>query len=322
MEFIYGHSTFITIAIIIFCTLYISYIVRVIRAQRVLGGSWANLLFKLIVRGLVLALLMVALMGPSFGPATKELKAEGKDIFFLVDLSKSMDAFDIPPTRLEKMKFELKNMVNAFATDRSGLIIFGSEAFMQCPLTYDNGAMNLFIESLNTDLVPGGGTDFGPPILMAVEKLSTDIESGESSKSKIIVLISDGEDFGEGTEAAIDFLKKSGISLFTLGIGTLQGSKIREGSGFRKDREGREIISRLDPEQLKKMAANTNGKYFEINATTNDINRLINTIKQLEGISRDVKQVDTTANKYFYFLMAALGLIALDLMTSVKLVKI
>src|SRR5690606_27957335 len=145
---------------------------------------------KLALRTLIFALLLVAILGPSFGGARKEVKAVGKDIVICFDLSKSMDAFDVQPTRLEKIKNEMKKVVSAFNSDRIGLVIFGSEAFMQCPLTYDQNALNLFIETLNTELVPVGGTDFGPPLKMALEKLTDEREQLTDPKSKIIILIS------------------------------------------------------------------------------------------------------------------------------------
>ncbi|MEO1255528.1 MAG: VWA domain-containing protein, partial [Bacteroidota bacterium] len=137
-------------------------------------------------------------------------------MFVCIDLSQSMNATDVQPSRLSKVKFELKNIVEAFNSDRIGLIMFSSEAYMQCPLTYDNNALNLFIQTLNTDMVPNFGTDFGPPLEMATEKLTVDDTVITRSKSKIAILISDGEDFGENTSEVANDLESEGISLFTL----------------------------------------------------------------------------------------------------------
>src|SRR5688572_6722066 len=120
-----------------------------------------------------------------------------------VDLSKSMDAYDIQPTRLEKIKHEMKKLVDAFNSDRIGVIIFGSEAFVQCPLTYDQNALGIFIETMNTGLVPVAGTDFGPPLRLALKKLQDEAENAAQAKSKVIILISDGEDFGEETDDVV-----------------------------------------------------------------------------------------------------------------------
>ena len=266
--------------------------------------------------------MVVALLGPSFGENTREIKSVGKDLFICVDLSQSMNAFDIQPTRLERVKFELKNIVEAFSSDRIGLIMFSNDAFMQCPLTYDNNALNIFIQSLNTDLVPNTGTDFGPPLEMALEKLQ-DEESGPSKeKSKIIILISDGEDFGEETNQIAEEIESTGIKLFTLGVGTVKGSKILMKRGFKKDRNGKDVVSRINTTSLKKLASDTGGKYFEINENKNDVERLINSINQIEGELRDAKKVDVKANKYYYFLAIALFLMLIDLLIGIRVLKL
>jgi Ca-activated chloride channel family protein len=262
------------------------------------------------------------LLGPSFGQSQREVSSIGKDIYLLVDLSESMNATDIQPTRLEKVKFELKNIVDAFNSDRLGLIIFSSEAFVQSPLTYDQNALNLFIETLNTNLVPNSGTDFGPPLNMAYEKLMQEESTITQPKSKIIIMISDGEDFGEETGEIAEKIEEAGIKLFTLGVGTETGSRIRTASGFKKDRQGNEVITRLDDRQLKSLAVETDGKYFEINDRNNDVERLINTINQIEGELRDTRLMDVSANKYFYFLWLALFFMVFDFLFSIKTIRI
>src|SRR5688500_5613900 len=157
--------------IAVFAAFYVFYMIRVIRIAKRLKTSYGNIFIKFLFRTLYFALFIIALLGPSFGGSKKEVKSVGKDIMICVDLSKSMDAFDIQPTRLQKIKFEMKKIVAAFSSDRIGIIIFSSEAFMQCPLTYDQNALNLFIETMNSGLVPSSGTDFGPPLRMALNKL-------------------------------------------------------------------------------------------------------------------------------------------------------
>lgn len=311
-------SGFEILVIILFIILYAAYIFRMFRIGKVLKISYRSLTIKLIVRSAFFLLLVIALLGPSFGDTSREVKAIGKDIMICVDLSESMNAFDIQPTRLEKMKFELKNLVEAFNSDRKGLIIFSSEAFMQCPLTYDQGALNLFIETLGTNLVPNAGTDFGPPIEMALEKLSMEESSTIQQKSKIIILISDGEDFGENTLDNVSLLEEKGIKLFTLGVGTETGSKIRTNYGFKTDKDGREVFTKLNAGDLKKLAIKTGGKYFEINEKSNGIERLINAINGIEGELKDSKIIDVSANKYYYFVALALILLCADLLFGLK----
>ncbi len=298
------------------------YIVRVIRISRTLKTPFTAVFAKLFLRILFFTLVLIAFLGPSFGDAKREIKSVGKDIMICVDLSKSMDAFDIQPSRLEKIKFELKRVVSAFSSDRIGVIIFSSEAFMQCPLTYDQNALDLFIETMNTSLVPSSGTDFGPPLKMALQKLE-DQEGGRTNpKSKVIILISDGEDFGEETDQIDRDIDKQDIKLFTLGIGTERGSQIYAGRGYKTDPRGNVVISKLNAISLKKLANQTGGQYFEINDSGNDIERLISTIGKIEGETRDARLVDVSANLYFYFLLAAMALFVLDVLLSVRTVSI
>lgn len=315
-------SGFELLVLIIFAVLYAAYIYRMVRIGKILKISYRALIIKTVIRSIYFLLFIVALLGPSFGDTSREVKAIGKDIMICVDLSESMNAFDIQPTRLEKVKFELKNLVDAFNSDRIGLIIFSSEAFMQCPLTYDQGALNLFIETLGTNLVPNAGTDFGPPLEMAMEKLSSEESTVIEQKSKVIILISDGEDFGENTVNEAAKLEEVSIKLFTLGVGTETGSKIRTNYGFKTDRNGREVFSKLNAKDLKTLAIKTGGKYFEINQENNDIERLINAINGIEGELKDSRVVDVSANKYFYFVALALLLIVADLLIGLKTVHL
>jgi len=309
----------LAIAFVIF---YLVYILKVIKAARQLHTPAKGFIPKVFIRSIYFILLIVALLGPSFGAAKKEVKSIGKDIMIAIDLSQSMNAFDIPPTRLEKIKFELKRIVAAFSSDRIGLVIFSSEAFMQCPLTYDQAALNLFIETLNTSLVPGGGTDFGPPLRMALKKIEDTDGLITQQKSKVIVLISDGEDFGDETETIAKEIEKQGIKLFTLGVGTEAGSQIRSNRGFKTDKDGNVVITRLDSKSLRSLASKTGGEYFEINETKNEVSRLINTISNIEGQARDARLVDVSANRYHYFLLAALILMTMDVLVNVKTIRI
>ncbi|REE02106.1 Ca-activated chloride channel family protein [Marinoscillum furvescens DSM 4134] len=320
MNWAYSIDTFEIILLVLFALFYLLYVIRLARIKAKLNIPISKWLIKFSIRSLYVALIIAALLGPSFGETKREIKSVGKDIFVCVDLSESMNAFDVQPTRLEKVKFELKNIVEAFSSDRIGLIMFSNEAFMQCPLTYDNNALNLFIQALSTNLVPNSGTDFGPPLRMALKKLTSEESSVTQQKSKIIVLISDGEDFGEETET--EEIESSGIKLFTLGVGTERGSKIQTRRGFKKNNKGEEVVSRLNDRSLKKVASDTGGKYFEINASRNDVERLINSINDIEGELRDAKQLDSKDNKYFYFLILALVLMLCDAMIGVKVIRI
>lgn len=306
-----------------FAALYTLYLVRVVRIAKRLNTPFSNVFIKVFLRTAYFILFLIAVLGPSFGGSKKELKSTGKDIMICVDLSKSMDAFDIQPSRLEKIKFEMKKIIEAFNSDRIGIIIFSSEAFMQCPLTYDQNALNLFVETMNSGLVPSSGTDFGPPLRMALKKLEeNEGDPSARAKSKVIILISDGEDFGEETDEVAKEIENKDIKLFTLGVGTEKGGNIYAGNSLKTTRQGLIVVTKLNSKQLVSLANKTGGQYFEINETRNDVSRLINTISKIEGELRDTRFVDVTANKYFYFLTFAAILFLLDIMVNIPTLRI
>ncbi|HMQ00857.1 MAG TPA: VWA domain-containing protein, partial [Cyclobacteriaceae bacterium] len=170
--------------------------------------------------------------------------------------------------------------------------------------------------------VPGGGTDFGPPLKMALNKLEDESSLITQQKSKIIVLISDGEDFGDDTESIAREIEKKGLKLFTLGVGTESGSQIRTNRGYKTDKDGNVVLTKLDSRALRNLANKTGGEYFEINETKNEVSRLINTISNIEGQARDARLVDVSANRYHFFLLAALVLMVMDVIINVKTIRI
>ncbi len=322
MEYIKEFGFIEILLILTFIIFYLIYIVRLLRINSSISVSFKGVITKIIFRSTYFFLMIIALLGPSFGNSKKEIKVIGKDIMIAIDLSESMNANDIQPSRLEKIKFELKKIIDEFNSDRIGIIMFSNEAYIQCPLTYDKNALNLFIETLNTGLVPNSGTDFGPPLDLSLDKLLAD-KIQKNDKSKIIILISDGEDFGENTYEIVDKIKESSIKLFTVGIGTAQGTRITLRNGlFKKDKDGKEVITKLNSTSLKKIANETKGKYFEISNQRNQINGMIYEIKEIKGDLIDSKFMDITKNKYFYFLFVALMLMSMDFLFNFKIIKI
>lgn len=325
MEFLKNIGLFEWTLVILFLGFYSAYLLRIYLLGRELETDIRSIVVKFFLRLAYFLLFIVAFLGPTFGEIKKEIKAVGKDIYLVVDLSHSMGAIDIQPSRIEKVKFELKNLVDAFRGDRLGLIIFSGDAFMQCPLTYDTKALMLFIETLSTSLISNSGTDFYPPLAMLVDKFEKEEKNKTiSSKvtAKIAILFSDGEDFGEETASIASKVADKGIKLYTVGVGTEAGGKIPQGYKFKRDSQGNEVITKVNTEALQRLASLTGGKYFEISDKRNDMARLINHISQIEGEMRGTKKVDTKANKYFYFLTIAALLMCLDILFTVKVLKI
>jgi len=305
----------------LFGLLYLIYLFRYWSINKKLEVEKRRLFTKMVLRGSYFTLFLIAFSGPSIGVSTKEIQEEGKDIFIAVDLSQSMNATDIGPSRLQRVKFELKNLTKSFPSDRIGLIIFSSEAFLQCPLTFDQSVLQLYIDGLNTGLVPNLGTDLNAPLRIAMDRFKSD-ESQEIT-SKSVILISDGENFGDDLEGIGSEMNELGIKVFSLGIGTEAGSTIPRGNGVVIDPEtGKPARTILNKTPLQQIAAETDGQYFEISDEISEIGDLTGALERLEGGVTGSRVVEASANKYFYFLLVALALALLDMILPLKTIKL
>ena len=323
MSFIKGIGLLELTLISGFGLLYFFYLIRVLIIAKKLKTSVYKVVFKLLLRSGYFVLLLIALLGPYIARQNKEkeLKSVAKDIYIALDLSLSMNARDIPPSRLERVKFELNKVISAFSSDRIGLIIFSNNAFVQCPITYDKKSLALFLDVSSTNLIEQSGTDFAPPLEMALRKHMKNTESKESAK--IILLVSDGEDFSEETEDIAEEIKDEKIKLFTLGVGTSKGANIPDGKGVKRDRNNQPVVTTLKRKPLIELAKLTGGQYFEISDKRNDTKKLINTISKIKGEVKDVKKVtDPKTLRYHYFLIPALLLMLIDFLIVNRIIKL
>ncbi len=305
-----------------FILFYVLYLIRVTRKARQMRSYTSGLAAKMMLRTGYFSLIIIGLLGPTFGSLRKEVKAIGRDIYLVVDLSQSMGATDILPSRLERIKYELSHWIRAFSSDRIGLIVFGDDAFVQCPLTYDQNALQLFIETLNTNLVGRGSTNIGGALQMAIQRHMDKKNTSTRNQAKIIVLISDGEDFGDELRPIAESVEENGLKLFTVGIGTRAGGKIPLGNGFKKNRSGKTVTTRLNNETLQQLASQTKGKYFEVSRTQNEMQKLAGAVSRVEGKLQDTRKLDISANKFYYFLIAALMLIVMDIMIAITTIHL
>ncbi|MEY4541477.1 MAG: hypothetical protein RLZZ306_3234 [Bacteroidota bacterium] len=301
--------------LVIFFILYLIYLGRIFWIARRLDTTARSSILKFILRSIYFSLMLLALLNPSFGDLKGIVKAEGKDVFLLIDISKSMDATDIQPSRIEKAKFEINRLVNHFTGDRVGLIVFSQDALMLSPLTFDRNAINLFIPKINTSLLSGGGTDFSPALELSLQKLTKTITK---TQAKVIVLISDGENFGTDNKSILYQIRKKGINFFAVGMGTANGITMKQGNNYKKDENGDIIVTKLESTSLQKMSSLTGGKYLEINTVSGSFNELITQLEQITTNVTDARQVDVISNKYFYFLIIALFLLGIDVFFTVR----
>lgn len=208
----------------------------------------------------------VALLRPQWGYQIREVKRVGIDIYVIVDTSDSMLAEDISPNRMERAKRELIDLLNYLRGDRIGLIAFAGRPFIACPLTVDYSAFRLFIDELDTDLIPVPGTD----ISGALQKALSSFDPGDN-RSKAIILITDGEQTEGRLAAVIQKAKNMGVRIFVIGMGSEKGAPIplKDGLGFKKDQAGKVVISSLKEEELQKLALATGGTY--VRSVTGDL---------------------------------------------------
>ncbi|KAA3437846.1 VWA domain-containing protein [Rufibacter hautae] len=307
---------------LLFGVLYGGYLFRIKRLARQFSQKANAIYVKAIIRSSYMGLLVVALLGPSFGAMTKEIRTNGKDVYLAVDLSQSMKAQDVPPSRLEKVKLELQEFIQNSNADRIGLIGFSSEAFVLSPLTYDHGALDLFVQSMRTSLAPAEAAQLGPVLQLASQKFRETETSREVERSKILVIFSDGETFGENMQDALATLVYQGVRVYCVGIGTYAGGKIPEGRTFKKDGNGQTVLTKLEANVLKEVAQRTKGNYFEINQNISEMSRLLSAVNTVKSELRQAKVVEVAANKYLYPLLAALLLIALDVLWTIQVLKI
>ncbi|MDT8317360.1 MAG: VWA domain-containing protein [bacterium] len=230
---------------------------------RVYSSLRAVRVFKQLLFSLGIAFLIFALAGPKWGMKEQLVERKGIDIVLALDLSKSMLATDISPSRLERAKLELSRFIDSRQGDRIGLVAFAGGAVVACPLTVDYLAAKNFLRSLDTDLMPQGGTDIAGAI-----KISSDLMKGYVGREKVMVILTDGEDTVGDAEAVARDAASEGMAIYTLGFGSRDGSPIpvydKNGkvADYKKDKSGKTVISRLGGKLLSDIANSGNGKSF------------------------------------------------------------
>jgi len=228
--------------------------------------------------------LILALTQPRWGYYWKDLTQEGVDIIIALDVSNSMLAQDIKPNRLERAKHKIIDLLNMLEGDRVGLVAFAGTSYLQCPLTLDYSAAHIFLNAIDTDLIPVQGTAIGHAIRTSVEAFNK-----EDTQSRVIILITDGEDHTGDALPSAKWAKEHGTKIFVIGIGQKIGAPIpnndKEHPGFKKDAYGEVILSKLDEPTLQEMALHTKGSYVRSVSGDMDLQKIY-----LENIKHNVKK--------------------------------
>jgi Ca-activated chloride channel family protein len=302
---------------------------RTARLGRRLGQGIARLGWKLPLRLAAGALLLLAWMGPALGVRQQAVRTSGLDLWLLVDVSHSMDAADVAPTRLLRTQAALTELAAAFPADRLGLIVFGPEATVQCPLTYDQPALQLFLNTLSTRLLPPGPTTLRAPLDLLMTRLGptegTPVATGAPPRATAAVVISDGEDFGENLEPVLRTLGRTGARIYAVGVGTAAGAPVPAPGGKvgLRDVQGRSVISRLREAPLLQVAAQTGGQYVALNDRENGIPTLLASLRTIPPVSsgQTRRLVAVADNRYRYPLGVALVLLLIDSLLTVRVLR-
>ncbi len=266
--------------------------------------------------------IIFSLMQPKWGYHWEEVERRGIDIVVAVDTSRSMLADDIKPNRLEAAKREIKDLLSIIDGDRVGLVAFAGSVFIQCPLTLDYGAFSLFLDDLNTNLIPVGGTAIGDAINKSMAAFND-----KSKKHKAIVLITDGEDHRGNAIEMAKAAKEQGIIIYTIGVGKKEGAyiKIRDKDNnevLLKDNEGKVIKSHLDEVTLNKIALETGGAYSPAYGTEWGLANIYkNIIAKMEEKQLSSKKIKLYENRYQIPLLISLIFITLESLYGVRAKK-
>lgn len=303
-------------ALLLCCYIYRMYKIR--QAIEHIGGKWRSLVIhnflpfrrnlKILFFGLALFFLQIALLRPQWHEHAKVITQEGRDILIALDISRSMLATDCHPNRLEVAKKKIKQLLAMIDCERVGLILFSGSAYVQCPLTTDYSAFHMFLDHVDVDTISSGSTAMDAALAQALHLF----KNAPGRKTKLLVIITDGEDFSSNLAQLKKEAQQQNMHIFTLGVGTPEGAPIplydQDGKsiGHQKDAKGKVVISQLNEGILHTLAVDVGGVYVPFTQDISDVSKLVKYITQFEKERFEDKQISQFDDKYHYFLLLSL----------------
>ncbi|MCF7796660.1 MAG: VWA domain-containing protein [Lentisphaeria bacterium] len=262
-------------------------------------------------------LLIIAAFGPKFSNNIMEVKREGVDIIIALDVSRSMLAQDITPSRLEKAKYELRKLLRQLRGDRVGLCVFAGRAYLQTPLTLDYAAFNMFLDLSDENTIGVQGTALEDAITTGIRAFNPD-----DKKHRVMMLISDGEDHQGNLDKALDLARKENVTIYTAGIGTLHGTPIpvrdKDGSitGYKKTPDGEVVTTKLATGTLEEIAKSTGGRFIHLNASGNGLEKLYEEILGMDKKEFATHEFTNFKEQYHWFAWFGLACFILEFLIS------
>jgi len=260
-----------------------------------------------------ISMFIVAMINPKIGSKIETFQRLGVDIVFAVDVSKSMLAEDIAPSRIEKSKQLVSQVINNLGGDRTGIVAYAGKAFPQLPLTTDYSSAKMFLQNMNTDMLSSQGTAIDDAI-----RLSSTYFDQDESTERILFIVSDGEDHNDISYDMADLAAKNNITIYSIGVGTEKGSPIpikKNGivMSYKKDINGDVVITKLNKSYLENISDKTGGKYIDGSITENVINEVIEILENTEKKEFDTQKFSEFKDQFQWFILIGFVLIVLDI---------
>lgn len=273
-------------------------------------------IIKFTLPAIALSLIILGLANLQVGSKLEEVKREGVDIIIALDVSNSMKAEDIKPNRLESAKREISLLTDKLQNDRIGLVVFAGQAYLQLPLTPDYSAAKLLVSTVETDIVPVQGTAIGAAIRLAMKSFV----AGEQ-KHKVILIITDGENHEDDAIGEAKNAADEGVIVHTIGMGSPLGTPLplyqnRVQVGYKKDKDGNIILTKLDELVLQQIAQAGNGKYISAASGTKQLGTILDEIALMEKKEYASKIYTEYEDRFQYFLGFALFFLVMDFFIS------
>ncbi|HVN57368.1 MAG TPA: VWA domain-containing protein [Bacteroidales bacterium] len=244
-------------------------------------ASGTRPVIKLIFQIIAVILASIVLARPQFGSKMEEVKRKGVEVIIALDVSNSMLAEDIQPSRLERAKQAISRLVETLSNDKIGLVVFAGDAYTQIPVTTDYISAKMFLSTISPEIVPKQGTAIGSAIELAAKSFSPG-----KDKSRAIIVITDGENHEDDPVAKAKEVSADGIVIYTVGIGSTEGVPIEMTTDgkkdFLKDNEGNTVITKLDEKVLKEIALTSGGKYVRANNSNIGLDQIFDDIRKMK----------------------------------------
>lgn len=270
--------------------------------------SFTRQTLKMIFLGVGFSMLFLAFLQPQWDKKEEPVAQEGRDLFIALDISKSMLAQDVEPSRLQLAKTKIKTLLQLLPSERVGLLLFSGSPVVQCPLTTDHGAFLMFLDQVDYATMSAGTTALDK----AIQKILDIFKDVAQKKNKLLVIFTDGEDFSSNLAAIKDQAQQLGLRIVTVGIGTEQGAPIPllddQGGkmGHQLDEQGNVVISRLNEGILSSLASNLQGFYIHATQDPTDLKKLVGYVERMEKEKFEDKKIQSLQEQYHYFIALSL----------------